>query len=708
MDIEALMREYLPAWIKKDSDREAWIETFFETYQETQNAEMASLAAEGRIKKRRILGLKSVDGEPIVAGWGLLFTGADDLDLQETYFDDDTPLLLEYYQNAPLFYEHGEDPKYGVDPIGQRTKATLYPRGVWVEHKLFSDHPFFDKTYAEAQRGELAYSSDTIGHLAEKEYDPRDGRLGWWGAAAWSLTGNPAEPALGSVTLKQFTGALKSMAREVRTQDGATQTTQAYMSLPIGAPPMPNEIYTALAAALGLSPDVTPEQLQMAVEQAISDAEASPESAMSMHTSLGGDPAAPADPASLGEKMNALYKMATEKDAAPPPPEPMPTAMNAQRNFSGLKDVALLAGKSTTYPSSMPYMVNTGKKGEPRNYSTINQNRGVKAPGVSEVFKDMVLVNRGLQPETFRSGKAMSYATGPAGGYVLEQEISDQILDPLRADTAVLQMGARQEDMDGIQIKSVPAMQTAPAAYWVGEGQTVVDSQPVYRMITLVPKPLATLVLRPFNFFKNMTPNAETQLKKEIQKSLALAIDLSALTGIGGAAASPNTGSSPRGLLNISGVTNTPLATNGRNPTLADLEGADKRLDAANIPAGGKRGWIFHSNVKHVFTGMTDANGQPIFRESWGAGADKELLGYPFAVENQIPTNITTGTNASTTYIFYGDWRFMIVGLTTTVELVLDQTYAATLNQGLLAYIYVDINIDYSEAFQTLSGVTYS
>ncbi len=470
----------------------------------------------------------------------------------------------------------------------------------------------------------------------------------------------------------------------------------------------PNEIRMQLAAALGLPAEATPEQLRAAIDQALMDVESSPESALSMHTALGGDAKEAPNNDALSEKMNSLYKMACppEKDAAPPPPEPLPT-MSAARSFDGLKNVALLAGKSMPQGSSMPYMVNS-QKGTARNYSTINQNRGAKAPGVFDAFKDMVMASRGMPTETFRSGKAMSYATGPAGGYVLEQEISDQILDPLRADTAVLQMGARQEDMDGIQIKQVPAMQTAPSAYWVGEAQAVTDSQPAYRMITLVPKPLACLVQRPFNFFKNMTPNAETQLKKEIQKSLALAIDLSALTGIGGAQASPNTGSQPRGLLNISGVTNTSLAANGRNPNLADLEGADKRLDAANIPAGGQRGWIFHSNVKHVFTGMTDANGQPIFRESWGAGPGKELLGYPFAVENQIPTNITTGTNNNTSYIFYGDWRFMIVAMTTTVELVLDQTYASSLLQGLLAYVYVDIQVDYAEAFQVLSGVTYS
>lgn len=713
MEIDALAEKHLPAWVKRDTDRAAWLDTFMQAYEETGDEEKAALAATGRVTKRRMLGLKtSAAGEPIVSGWGLLFTDPDDLDLQETYFDEDTPLLLDFYKDGPLFYEHGEDNAYGVTPIGRRVSAVLYPRGVWVEHRLFTDHPQFDRTYAEAERGDLAYSSDTIRHLAEKEFNPRDGRLGFWPLAGWSLTKNPAEPALGAVTLKEFAGALKSVAREAHTPDSAVpiSSQRSTISQPGVTPMQPNEIFAALAAALGLPPDVSPEQLETAVQEAINSFETSPDAAMSAHRAMGGDEAAEPDTNDLAEKMRGLYKMATEKEAAPPPPEPMPTAMNAQRNFKALGSVMELAQKSMPAGSSMPYMVN-GQKHQTRDYST----RGapsfnkLEEPGVYDYYRDMFLMRQGMGSQAKYLGKkAMSYATGPAGGYVLQQEVSEQILDPLRAQTVVLKLGARQEDFDGIQTKQIPAMQSAPDAYWVGEGQTVTDSQPQYRMISLVPKPLASLVQRPFNFFKNMTPNAERQLREQIQLSLALKIDYAALLGIGGASTSPNTGSSPVGLLNMSGVTNTTLATNGRQPTINDLIGAQKRVDAANVPDGGKRGWAFHSNVRHVFTGMSDATGNPILRESWGSGEGKSILGEGFATSNQIPTNVTTGSNSNTSYIFYGDWSYMIVAMTTTVELVLDQTYAAQLLQGLLAYVYVDVAVDYVQAFQTLSGVTYS
>jgi HK97 family phage major capsid protein len=715
IDIDTLAESRLPTWVTSPNDRAAWLDTFIEAYNETRDEEMALLAASGRVTKRHILGLKSVktdDGAPVVAGWGLLFTDRDDLDLQETYFDDDTQLLLDMYQHAPLFYEHGEDPRYGVQPIGQRIKTILYSRGVWVEHVLFPDHPLFARTLRELENGDLAYSSDSLGHLVEKEYDDRDGRLGFWALAGWSLVHDPAEPALGAVTLKQFAKALKSAAREARTQENAMQAISTPDQTPqtgVSRNMDPKQIFEALAAALNLPPDVSPEALGDAVESAIASFATSPDAVMSAHQAAGGKDDETPNPDDLAEKMRGLYKMACPQkdDAPPPPPEPIPAM-----SVGALKTAFDIASKAApSRGSAMPFAVNPNK-GNPRENDQRHApylHKGIKDPGLYETYKDMFSQRMGM-PTTYigKGAKAMSYATGPAGGYVLNQEVSDQILDPLRAEAVVLKLGARQEDLDGVQVKMVPAMQSAPDAYWVGEGQTVTDSQPQYRMITLVPKPLASLVLRPFNFFKNMTPNAESQLREQIQKSLALKIDYAAMLGTGGAAASPNTGTSPVGLLNQSGVTNTVLATDGRQPTIQDLIGMQKRIDAANVPAGGKRGWAFHSSVRHVFTGMSDSTGNPILRESWGDDENAKILGFPFGTSNQIPTNVTTGTNSNTSYIFYGDWSLMVVGMTTTVELVLDQTYAATLQQGLLAYIYVDVQLDYSQAFQTLSGVTYS
>jgi len=279
---------------------------------------MSALAATGRVTKRRILGLKSENGASIVQGWGLLFTNKTDLDLQETYFDEGTQLMLDFYKDAALWKEHGEDPDYGIQPIGKRVKAVLYPRGVWVEHTLFTDHPLYERTLRELDNGELAYSSDSLGHLVEKGYDERDGRLAFWPIAGWSLTKNPAEPALGAVTLKQFAKALKSVQREADTQDSAAPETPLDSDHPLspkGISPMnASEIFVKLAEVFGLPADVTAADLEAAMLDAIAAMQASPEAAASTHAAMGGDENTPPDPEDLAEKMRNLYKMATEEN----------------------------------------------------------------------------------------------------------------------------------------------------------------------------------------------------------------------------------------------------------------------------------------------------------------------------------------------------------------------------------------------------------
>ena len=56
MDIDALALKYLPAWIKKDTDRDAWLSVFKEAYAETGDEEMATLAASGRVPPRAVVG----------------------------------------------------------------------------------------------------------------------------------------------------------------------------------------------------------------------------------------------------------------------------------------------------------------------------------------------------------------------------------------------------------------------------------------------------------------------------------------------------------------------------------------------------------------------------------------------------------------------------------------------------------------------------
>src|SRR5262245_60381104 len=115
---------------------EVWIAAFNEAFAQTQDEKKAFLAAWGAVNKAKRVSIKSTkdDDELIIEAWGMLFSDSETKDLDEEYFNALTMKLLEYYKDAPLWYEHGQDLDYGYEPIGKRLKVEAYPRGLWTEH----------------------------------------------------------------------------------------------------------------------------------------------------------------------------------------------------------------------------------------------------------------------------------------------------------------------------------------------------------------------------------------------------------------------------------------------------------------------------------------------------------------------------------------------------------------------------------------------
>lgn len=191
-----------PSFVMDDGERLDFERTFYNVLNETGDPLKAKLAAYGALKRRRFgLAVKSAQAEVQVMGWGLWFSDTLYRDRQNTHFPPKTNLMLEFYPNAPLWYEHGMNAVYGTDPIGKRVHTEVYDHGVWVVHELFQDHPQYARTIKEIEDGVLALSSDSISHYVQRGYEPVQHSLNVWPLAGWSLTRNEAEPALGGVIL---------------------------------------------------------------------------------------------------------------------------------------------------------------------------------------------------------------------------------------------------------------------------------------------------------------------------------------------------------------------------------------------------------------------------------------------------------------------------------------------------------------------------
>lgn len=735
-----------------EDERRLWLDVFNATYAETQDDTASMQAAWGAVRKAAMLvSIKSVKGEDcVVCAWGMLFTDEETRDLDNEFFEDATQTLLEYYKGAPLWYEHGVDPVYGVKPIGKRLLVKVHPRGIYTEHELHPDHPHLQRTLEEIERGELTLSSDS---LSQYWVQDRDGRNISWPIAGWSLTKTPAEPALGAAVLKSFiktfhrdfTGIAQTEAREVQGTRGtpANQIVQisskgnimneemlaqlaAFLGLDSADPAVLATRLRELAASLEGTTEMTDEQAQAVEAKAEGDVTEEEEQALetsklvvTIKTALGLD--AKASYADVADELRVIAKAVKNFNAQP--------LLNGEalNQFGG----AWKAAKHTP-EADMPYAANDNnsdgdngganqRNGNHRGGSGRNthrqpaksrsygrfgiQNGGGGKVGVGRILQEFYAYTMNRTPM-----KSQSYQLGSVGGLLLRHEISNDFIETLRDKLILEQLGADFVPMDGMETLTLPKDNTEVEAYWVGDGMEIPDSEETVGGITLYPKALAVRIIVPTKFLANSRVNYESRIEAQAQYRIDRKLLYAALFGAGGVSGS-NTGVEPAGLLTISGMsgrslTKTELGSgNGLKPTLAHIEDMIGRVEDANVEDDGSAGFALSPRAKRFFGNMKDADGNYVLRARASEAMDPNFLGYPYADSNIIPNNTTVGSNSDNTTLFYGVWSNLKVGMSNHVEFFLDPySRSARLQTVIIAHIFADVNVAHDEAFEVVTG----
>ncbi len=727
-------------------EQQLWLKTWEDVYHETNgDPTAAELAAFGAVEKIRTspVSLKSVGNfdedlaegpQTVVAGWGLIFTDANNLDLQNTYFDKMTEVLTEYYQHAPLWFEHGQDPNYGATPIGYRTFLKVYPRGIWVEHSLDQSHPLYDETIDQVENGALSYSSDSISHFVDTGFNPQDGELSVWPLAGWSLVSSPAEPALGPVGLREVVAAVKSAVHakthhSKRAQHSRRLFTGSHMALQRSATgyhqynrgiksfkedrmdpeyEVTQDVLDALADFIGLDPGYSPEDdLAPAVTTLMGEIQASGEVDPALAPALGLDQTATADDVVTAlEEVVDYFNPENESDAAEDTMPDMsgmeeePAPASASRFGRKLRKGKIFNMNRTRRIGHMT-QANRSSNFKARN---ININRGASKPGIADIILGHLKGDRRAIKGATKA--SMSYTDNISGGYTLNREISAEILKPLYATEVVMAAGAEVIPMDGIETLTVRKMTSGVDAYWGGESQAVGDSNPLFGIVQLSLRELVARVRIPNRMLQNSV-DLESKVREDIIKRMRLKMDQSFLFGTGAKpVATGNTGQEPLGIMNVSGVTKTSLGTNGARPRLQDLTAAILRLESANVEASDSWAWVMHPRTKTTFMDMTDTTGVPLLRASWGGEEAKELLGYPFYVSTQVPVDQVAGSASNTSSIIVGDWQYAVVGMGMDVEIVIDTSRYVNERETLIqATALTDFGVYYPSAFQVISAV---
>lgn len=258
--------------------------------------------------------------------------------------------------------------------------------------------------------------------------------------------------------------------------------------------------------------------------------------------------------------------------------------------------------------------------------------------------------------------KALGESSMGAGGALLPQEMSAEVIEFLRSYTVFRSMGPQQLPMNRGSL-TLPYISAGATASYVGENSNVSKSEQTFGQLNLTAKKLA--VLTPIS--NDLLRDGGSQIDQIVRDDLVAAIgereDLAFIRGTGAA-------NTPKGLRywadagNVFATAGTTLAN-----VTTDLGKSIQTLMDAKIRMR-KPGWLFAPRLwKHLFT-LRDANGNLVFEPEMRGGT---LFGYPFKVTQQIPVNLGGGTESE---LYFADFGTIVIGESTELDIAISDSAA--------------------------------
>lgn len=182
-------------WRDKGKSLNTWVADDGTTYEPDELKGLIKHAPMVAIDKPTRVTVKSMtEDKVVVGGYGILFGGTEDRDLEGDYFAKDTDFWIDKIAGAkPVLYEHGMHPVVKSAVLGSTLEFKADDIGLYVEAELDRHNKYIDTVLELADKGVLGWSSGAVSHLVQRA---KDGLLKSWPIAEMTLTVSPAEPRL--------------------------------------------------------------------------------------------------------------------------------------------------------------------------------------------------------------------------------------------------------------------------------------------------------------------------------------------------------------------------------------------------------------------------------------------------------------------------------------------------------------------------------
>ena len=311
--------------------------------------------------------------------------------------------------------------------------------------------------------------------------------------------------------------------------------------------------------------------------------------------------------------------------------------------------------------------------------------------------------------------KRATYVTSGAttGGNLVATDLyADDFIEALRNSSKMMSLGVKA--LPGlVGDVAIPRRSGVAATYYLSSETTAItQAESTFDQVTMTPKNLAALSKYSRQTLLTATPGIEELIRTDLTDGLNTAVDLGILNGSGSSG-------QPTGVMQTSGIGSVAIGTNGGAITIEKLVDLEEQVLIDNGAVSDSLAYITNAKVlaelkKLRAGGSAAGDGSFLWNTdpaSVGRGGTPGTVnGYPLAVTNQVPSNLTKGSSSSVcSAVVFGDFSQATVGFwgsgleITVGEESDDFAKALTSVRGIITY---DVAVRHAESFAACLDVT--
>lgn len=266
---------------------------------------------------------------------------------------------------------------------------------------------------------------------------------------------------------------------------------------------------------------------------------------------------------------------------------------------------------------------------------------------------------------------SLNTLTPGAGGVLVPENLSTEVIELLRPKSVVRKLGARAMPLNNGNL-SIPRLKGGAVVGYIGSDSDIPTSQQELDDLKLSAKKLTGLVPISNDLIatSSANPNVDQIVVSDLTSAMGTREDKAFIRDNG-------SGNTPKGLRYWAPTQNVYAAAQPKptidqvsielNKLVLVLESADANMTAV--------GWVMAPRTKRFLQALRDGNGKVYPELDQGF-----LMGYPVGSTTQIPTNLAVGADSNGSEIYLADFGDCFIGEDS--HLIIDFSKEATYTDG--------------------------